>query len=161
MADGTAIDRAATDGTAIDLAATDGASPIDLAADLAAPIDQASPVDLAEPPLNVPGLALPDPAGQPCQDPGNFSGCPTAQVCRPYSKSWGRCEGCNPCGNLHAACTASSQCDILFDCYMGSCRNFCPLGTVACGGPPSLCVDVGALCQAPACNGASYGVCSD
>jgi hypothetical protein len=53
------------------------------------------------------------------------------------------------CGNLNAPCTTSQECDILFQCYKGKCRNICPLGTSYCG-PPDDCLNVG---------NDTYGVC--
>ena len=94
----------------------------------------ASPLD--------PDLALPAPDGQPCTTPGSFSECPGIEVCRIDTPTSGRCESCEPCGNLNDPCARSSECDILFQCYQGSCTNICTLGTKECG-PPEDCLDVG------------------
>jgi len=96
-----------------------------------------------------PDLALPDPSGTPCTTPGSMGECPGIEVCRFYTTVEGRCESCEPCGNLNDSCTASSECDILFMCYMGRCTNFCELGTYMCG-PIDDCIDVGHP---------TYGVC--
>jgi hypothetical protein len=98
-----------------------------------------------------PDLKLPG-AGEACTTPGAGSGagCPSLKVCRISSTTGGRCESCGPCGNLNAACTASSQCDILFQCYKGRCTNFCNLGSMECGAPAD-CINVGH---------ATHGVCN-
>jgi len=87
-------------------------------------------------------LGLPDPSGATCTSPGSLGECPSIQVCRFYSPSEGRCESCEPCGNLNAACSSSAECDILFMCFQGRCTNFCTLGLSECG-PPTDCLDVG------------------
>lgn len=89
-----------------------------------------------------PFLSLPDPSGQVCTTPGSFGECPSIQVCRFFDSEDGRCETCEPCGNLNAACTDSSECDILFMCFTGRCTNFCQLGTFGCG-PIEDCIDIG------------------
>lgn len=90
-----------------------------------------------------PELELPDPSGQFCDEPGRGSPeCPLTQVCRFFTSTEGRCESCAACGNLGAACTATDQCDILFECFRGRCTNFCTLGTTACG-PPADCINIG------------------
>ncbi|MEZ4222613.1 MAG: hypothetical protein R3B13_16855 [Polyangiaceae bacterium] len=96
-----------------------------------------------------PNLGLPNPAGQPCTTPGYGTGCPSLQVCRISGPNQGTCESCTQCGNLGASCASSSQCDILFQCYLGKCTNICPLGTSYCG-PPQDCINVGH---------ATHGVC--
>ncbi len=96
-----------------------------------------------------PNLSLPNPAGQPCNTPGYGTGCPSLQVCRISGPNQGTCETCTQCGNLGAFCSSSSQCDILFQCYLGKCTNICPLGTSYCG-PPQDCINVGH---------ATHGVC--
>jgi hypothetical protein len=93
-----------------------------------------------------PDLDLPGP-GDPCTVPG--SSCPGIKVCRIATPTGGRCEGCTTCGNLHAPCTESSECDILFQCYQGKCATICPLGSSYCG-PVTNCLDVGH---------ATHGVC--
>ncbi len=90
-----------------------------------------------------PDLELPDPGGQVCDEPGRGSPeCPLGEVCRFFTKTEGRCESCAPCGGLGAACTATSQCDTLFECYQGQCTNFCTLGTPECGAPAD-CINIG------------------
>ena len=96
-----------------------------------------------QPPGMDPSLDLPDPCGQTCTGYGYGGDCPSLQVCRIWSATLGRCEGCSPCGNLHASCGSSSECDILFQCYAGQCRNFCDLAYPQMCGNPSACVDVG------------------
>ncbi|HZS36810.1 MAG TPA: hypothetical protein VFF06_08290 [Polyangia bacterium] len=131
---------------------SDGMQPI---ADLAhAPSDlsQATPADLSRPaPADLsmasggaldPGLSLPDPSGPACTTPGSLGECPFLDVCRFYTATQGRCESCTSCNNLGAACSASSDCDILFMCWQGKCTNFCTLGTTECG-PPANCLNIG------------------
>lgn len=91
-----------------------------------------------------PDLSLPDPGGQVCDEPGRIGApeCPSAQVCRYFTPTEGRCESCTSCGNLGASCSATNQCDILFVCYQGECTNFCTLGTTECGAPAD-CLDIG------------------
>jgi hypothetical protein len=104
-----------------------------------------APADLARPPdLGVidPGVGLADPSGLPCSTPGSLGECPLLDVCRFYTPTESRCESCSNCGNLHALCTASQDCDILFVCYQGRCENFCMLGTSECGAVAD-CIDVG------------------
>lgn len=97
-----------------------------------------------------PELELPDPGGTTCRQIGSGAECPDIEVCRIASESGGICESCEPCGNLNASCTASDQCDILFQCFQGHCQNLCPLGTTYCGAPED-CIDVGHD---------EYGVCA-
>jgi hypothetical protein len=119
---------------------TDAGAPADSGSDAAKP-------DAAPPPPDSGGLdpllSLPDPSGVDCV-PGLASenGCPNVSVCRISSPSGGRCESCTNCGNLHAACSSGKDCDILFECYAGSCTNFCQLGTYECG-PIADCLNVG------------------
>ncbi len=91
-----------------------------------------------------PDLELPDPGGQVCDEPGRIGSpeCPSAEVCRYFTPTEGRCESCSSCGNLGASCTATNQCDILFECYQGQCTNFCTLGTTECGAPAD-CNNIG------------------
>jgi hypothetical protein len=91
-----------------------------------------------------PDLELPDPSGQVCDEPGRIGPpeCPSVEVCRYFTPTEGRCESCTSCGNLGAPCSATNQCDILFECYQGACTNFCTLGTTECGAPAD-CVDIG------------------
>jgi hypothetical protein len=89
-----------------------------------------------------PGLSLPVASGQPCYVFGSPGECPSAQVCRLFSPTEGRCEACTaPCGALGAACTASAGCDVQFQCYLGACTNFCRIGQ-KCGATAD-CVNVG------------------
>jgi hypothetical protein len=99
-----------------------------------------------------PGLSLPPADGAPCTHPGAIGSpeCPAGdQVCRFFTPTEGRCESCTTCGNLNASCSATNECDILFECYQGRCTNFCTLGTSECGAPTD-CLDIGA---------ATRGVC--
>lgn len=98
-----------------------------------------------------PALALPGAAGRVCDRPGAVGGaeCPFNQVCRFFSPADGRCEGCTSCLDEGAACTASSQCDIMFDCYRGRCTSFCTLGSNECGAA-TKCLAIGH---------ATFGVC--
>ena len=97
-----------------------------------------------------PNLDLPV-GGSDCADPGSLGECPSGEVCRIATTTGGRCEGCTACGNLHAVCSTNDDCDILFQCYLGTCRNICPLGTTYCGSPAN-CMNVG---------NAMYGVCKN
>lgn len=114
-------------------APTDGGSPPPQDAAIDAPFD-AGAMD--------PELGLPDPNGPPCSRPGSENGCPGITVCRIATPDGGRCEGCTNCGNLHSPCTASNECDILFQCYQGFCMGICQLGTYECGAIAD-CVNVG------------------
>jgi hypothetical protein len=122
-------------------------------ADGAGPGDGGPPIVDAPPVVDGngldPELALPSPDGTPCTTPGNFSECPGIEVCPIATPNGGLCESCSPCGNLNDPCSRSSECDILFQCYQGSCTNLCLLGTKQCG-PPEDCLDVGH---------ATHGVC--
>ncbi len=89
-----------------------------------------------------PELRLPDPSGAPCSSPGSLGECPGIAVCRFFTPAEGRCESCEPCGNLNDPCSASDECDILFMCFRGRCTNFCTLGTFECGAIED-CVEVG------------------
>ena len=90
-----------------------------------------------------PDLELPDPGGQVCDEPGRGSPeCPTGEVCRYFTSTEGRCESCTTCGGLGASCTATNQCDTLFECYQNECTNFCTLGTTECGAPAD-CINIG------------------
>src|SRR5512138_782044 len=97
-----------------------------------------------------PDLELPPGTGTPCTHPGAIGGeCGQLEVCRYFTPTEGRCETCTDCGNLNAACTATNQCDILFECYQHKCTNFCTLGTTECGAPAD-CINIGS---------ATRGVC--
>lgn len=90
-----------------------------------------------------PDLELPDPSGQVCDEPGRGSPeCPAGEVCRFFTSTEGRCEGCTTCGGLNTACSATDECDTLFECYKGRCTGFCTLGTTACGAPAD-CINIG------------------
>jgi hypothetical protein len=136
--DGPRDDGWGDDGSPDD-AARDDAARDDAARDDAAP--DAGSLD--------PDLELPDPSGAPCSTPGSMTECPGIEVCRFFTPAEGRCESCEPCGNLGDYCTRSSECDILFMCYAGACTNICPLGTMYCG-PVEDCLDIGHP---------TYGVC--
>lgn len=124
--DAQATDALALDATSLDAAALDAAA-----------------FDADPPEVGLdPDLALPDPSGEVCTYPGDLGACPGIAVCRFYTPAEGRCESCSPCGNLDDFCTLSSECDILFSCYLGRCTNFCTLGTQECG-PVEDCIDIG------------------
>jgi hypothetical protein len=90
-----------------------------------------------------PDLDLPDPNGQFCDEPGRGSPeCPAGEVCRFFTSTEGRCEGCTTCAGANEACTATSDCDTLFECYKGQCTSFCILGTVQCGAVAD-CINIG------------------
>jgi hypothetical protein len=92
-----------------------------------------------------PDLSLPDPGGQVCDEPGRsgLPECPAVdQVCRYFTATEGRCEPCSTCGNGGESCSATSQCDILYECYQGQCVSFCTLGTLACG-TVADCINIG------------------
>lgn len=89
-----------------------------------------------------PGLSLPGASGQTCYVFGSSGECPIGQVCRLFSPSEGRCEACTPpCGKIGASCTSSAACDILFQCFLGACTDFCRIGQ-KCGAVDD-CVNVG------------------
>ncbi len=88
--------------------------------------------------LDVPPMCSPT-----CDGIGFGSDCPGIEICRLKDSQTAVCESCAPCGNLHAPCTASSQCDILFTCFMGQCTAMCDKTTPqTCGNPPA-CTEVG------------------
>lgn len=88
-----------------------------------------------------PQLDIPE-GGRMCQNPGDLQECPGIAVCRFATVEYGLCESCDACGNLGAPCVEGTDCDILFECYAGSCTNFCTLGTFECG-PVEACLDIG------------------
>ena len=88
--------------------------------------------------LEVPPLCEPT-----CNAIGFGSDCPGIEICRLKDSQTAVCESCEPCGNLHAPCTASSQCDILFTCYLGQCTAMCDFNTPQTCGNPMACTDVG------------------
>jgi hypothetical protein len=124
-------------------ASIDDASRVDGAAADSAPFDSGLS------PLLVP----PDPSGAPCAALGTGNDCASGEICRISSTSGGRCEGCSgACGNPGDPCTASKDCNTLYQCYAGQCRGLCPLGMAAgvCA-VGATCIDVG---------NATTGVCS-
>jgi hypothetical protein len=134
--DASASDAAASDAVASDAVATDAASGID------APATGSDGATGGDATGLDPGLVLPDPSGTPCADPGQTQ-CSGAEICRISSTTGGTCEGCTGCGNLHAPCTADSDCDILFQCYEGYCDSLCQLSTPQTCGVPTDCIQVG------------------
>lgn len=91
-----------------------------------------------------PDLDVPAASNPPCTTPGSMGGeCPSLSVCRHFSAEESRCESCEACGNLNAFCSQSSDCDILFTCFMGRCTAACDFRTPQTCGNPSDCVDVG------------------
>lgn len=91
-----------------------------------------------DPALDVPPLCAPT-----CDLIGFGSDCPGIEICRLKDSQTAVCESCEPCGNLHDPCTASSQCDILFTCYLGQCTAMCDFATPQTCGNPAACTDVG------------------
>ena len=120
-----------------DAAAAKDANTVDTSAPVIvdAGVDAGSPLD--------PDLDLPAAGGVGCSSPGTEIGCPGISVCRIATATSGRCETCTNCGNLNASCSASDECDILFQCFMGRCTNFCHLSTPQECGNPTDCIDVG------------------
>jgi hypothetical protein len=88
-----------------------------------------------------PDLDIPE-GDEQCDYPGDLNACAGIAVCRFATVEYGLCESCDVCGNLNAACTQGTDCDILFSCYAGRCTNFCTLGSFECG-PAEDCLDVG------------------
>jgi hypothetical protein len=88
--------------------------------------------------LEVPPLCAPT-----CTSFGFSNDCPALNVCRLKDSATGVCESCQPCGNLEAPCSASSECDILFTCFKGQCTAMCDLTTPQTCGNPAACTDVG------------------
>src|SRR5262249_46320870 len=110
--------------TAKDAASTDAVAPLDAKA-----TDASGHADATSTGLD-PDLDLPAPGGTACSTPGSEFGCPGTAVCRIATTTGGRCEGCTNCGHLHAPCTASDECDTVFQCYAGSCVGICLLGSL-------------------------------
>ncbi len=106
-----------------------------------APID-AAPDAPRETPLD-PAVSVPPGDNEPCDTPGAMFECSGIAICRLYSEDSSRCESCEPCGNLHSPCSASSECDILFTCYEGYCTAMCSFETPQTCGRPTDCIDVG------------------
>lgn len=133
------LSTAAEDGGLEDAADASPAS--DAGTDVALGTDAAEGLD--------PALLLPPGVGSTCGTPGTQDTCAAGAICRIATPTGGRCETCGPCGNVGTSCTASSQCDLLMQCFKGRCAEVCPLGTSYCGAVAD-CVDVGH---------ASHGVC--
>lgn len=88
-------------------------------------------------------LSKPSPNTTICGNEGKTGGsCAAGLVCRIYSPTDGRCEGCSPCNGIGEACTASVQCAITAQCFGGFCRELCSLAADA---PP--CVTENTTCQ--------------
>jgi hypothetical protein len=88
-------------------------------------------------------LEVPAGCGTTCSAYGFSSDCGSLEICRLKDTTTGVCESCSPCGNLNASCTASSECDILFTCYLNRCTAMCDFTTPQTCGNPSWCLDVG------------------
>jgi hypothetical protein len=88
-----------------------------------------------------PNLSPASGTGAICTTPGSLTQCGVGQACRFYTSTQARCDAGGP-RLLGDSCTASSDCDILFVCYAGHCRNVCHIGTSECGAPAN-CIDVG------------------
>jgi hypothetical protein len=73
----------------------------------------------------------------------NGGDCAGVEICRLKDSETAVCESCDTCGNLHASCVATSDCDILFTCFKGRCTAMCDMLTPQTCGNPATCVDVG------------------
>lgn len=93
-------------------------------------------------PLNA-QLEVPPVCEPTCNSIGFGNDCGLAEICRLKDSATAVCESCVQCGNLHAPCTATDQCDILFTCFMGQCTAMCDFDTPQTCGVPAACTDVG------------------
>lgn len=93
-------------------------------------------------PLNA-QLAVPPLCAPTCTSIGSGADCAGITICRLKDTQTAVCESCAPCGNLHALCTQTSECDILFTCFMGQCTAMCDFDTPQTCGNPAACTDVG------------------
>lgn len=106
------------------------------------PLVDAAPDTPVETPLD-PSVSVPPADNEPCDTPGAMFECSGIAICRLYSAESSRCESCEPCGNLYAPCSSSSECDILFTCFEGYCSAMCSFETPQTCGVPTNCIDVG------------------
>ena len=90
-----------------------------------------------------PQLATPPVCEPTCTSIGFGNDCPLAEYCRLKDSATAVCESCVACGNLHAPCVATEDCDILFTCFMGQCTAQCDLNTPQTCGNPAACTEVG------------------
>jgi hypothetical protein len=90
-----------------------------------------------------PSLSRPTPNATVCNTEGKQGSCAVGLVCRIYSTTDGRCEGCNPCEAIGKPCTASVGCAITAQCFAGTCRELCPFASGTCVTPGTTCKDVG------------------
>lgn len=88
-------------------------------------------------------LSKPTPNAATCNTEGKQGTCAVGLVCRIYSTTDGRCEGCSPCEAIGKPCTASVGCAITAQCFAGFCRELCPLASGTCATPSTTCKDVG------------------
>ena len=88
-------------------------------------------------------LSRPSPNAPVCNNEGAQGTCAVGLVCRIYSTTDGRCEGCSPCEAIGKACTASVGCSVTAQCFAGFCRELCPLASGTCATPDTTCKDVG------------------
>lgn len=90
-----------------------------------------------------PQLATPPVCDPTCTGIGFGNDCPLAEYCRLKDSQTAVCESCVACGNLHAPCVTTADCDIIFTCFMGQCTAQCDLATPQTCGNPAACTDVG------------------
>lgn len=109
----------------------------DVAPDVAPDVRTYTPLDSL--------VDVPPADNEPCTTPGSMRECTRSgiAVCRHFAVEESRCESCEECGNLNAICSASSDCDILFTCFMGRCTAPCSFETPQTCGVPAHCTHVG------------------
>ncbi len=90
-----------------------------------------------------PQLATPPVCAPTCTGIGFGNDCPLGEYCRLKDSQTAVCETCEGCGNLHAPCAQTIDCDIIFTCFMGQCTAQCDLDTPQTCGNPAACTDVG------------------
>ncbi len=91
-----------------------------------------------------PQLAVPPLCEPTCTSIGFGNDCAgLAEYCRLKDSQTAVCESCDACGNLHAPCVTTADCDIIFTCFMGQCTAQCDLNTPQTCGNPAACTNVG------------------
>jgi len=91
-----------------------------------------------------PQLAVPPVCAPTCTSIGFGNDCPgLGEYCRLRDSQTAVCESCEACGNLHAPCVNTADCDIIFTCFMGQCTAQCDLNTPQTCGNPAACTNVG------------------